>query len=308
MANHRLMLGPTRGDATSWIAMFVTACAAALAACSGEAPGGEAIEESEIVGDAPAAAITIPAGWTPVGLAAPNRGVRVYKKDGKNEYVTIVDMNNATALNLTGPLVAGAANGPDFKLIRRVNFTDFWGAARAQETATRRARVVVSGTFGTFNQPTGLAFGLKAGGNLISYGYAAPGGPSPEPHRVMLFAFNNARSRGWIGDYNRDSFTVSPDVVGAVHVDADFRPGDLTGRTFVGVRDDDRDGNAETILVFSSSSATTWQASTTISAFGAQQKVMLDGSYSTYLIVDGGPRISTAGRLVPHGIAFYSGK
>jgi hypothetical protein len=97
----------------------------------------------------------------------------------------------------------------------------------------------------------------------------------------------------------------SPDLVGALDVTANKGSLNSVGRTFVGVRDDDADGNFETMLVYSSGAATQPQAASVLTASGAQQQAMLDGSGSTFLVVDGVTRIPTDGRLVPQAIAFY---
>ncbi|WP_437944965.1 hypothetical protein WME98_28785 [Sorangium sp. So ce296] len=283
----------------AWLPGVLAGCGAADdGVVEGEAAG--AGGESDVASEA---LVPVPAGYSEVALSAPSSGVRVFKRNDADEWVTIVDLRQATARNITGAVSGG---DPDYLLVQRNSYTAYWTDARSHETSTRKLRVVVSGTFGAFTYPTGIAFGLKKDGSHISYGYAAPGGPAPESFNVKLFTFNNPMSRAWIGTYDRSSFG-SPDVVGALDVAADKNKYASIQRTMVGVRDDNGDGDLETILVLSTRRATQAVAASRLSAFGAHEMAMLDGSGSTSLIVDGATRIA-ADRPVPHAIAFYSGK
>ncbi len=253
---------------------------------------------------APEADVPIPPNWIAVTLGAPNNGVRVYRQG--NEYVIVLDMRMGTVKLLTGAVVTPPGE-PNYKRVYRKKTTDFWPDAVAQNTASAKVKVVVGGTFGAWDQPTGIAFGLKQAGSLISYGYGAPGGPQPEyPGQIKLITFNNAMNRAWIGPYSLDSF-ASPDLMGALEVDADKEPYKSKGRTFLGVRDNDSDGDFETVLVFTSPSSIQSHASSVLSAFGAQQKAMIDGSGSTFLIIDGVTKIASSdGRSIAQATAFYA--
>lgn len=291
--------GEVEGD-TTWTGTEVTEVEDASRDVESADPGTLAALEGE-----PAAIVPLPPNWLAVSLGAPSNGVRVYRQG--SEYVTILDMRKGTTKLLTGA-VTTPPNDPTRKLVQRKKTTDFWSDAVAQNTASAKVKVVVGGTFGAWSQPTGIAFGLKRAGSLISYGYAAPGGPQPEyPGKVKLITFNNAMKRAWIGPYNLDSFSTSPDLMGALEVDANKSPNTNTGRTFFGVRDDDGDGNLETVLVFTSPSSTQAHASSVLSAFGAQQKAMVDGSGSTFLMIDGVTKIASSdGRLIAQATAFYA--
>jgi hypothetical protein len=76
-------------------------------------------------------------------------------------------------------------------------------------------------------------------------------------------------------------------------------------RTFLGIRDNDSDGNYETVFIFSSNAATQSSAASMLSSFGATEIVMLDGGGSTGLIIDGTAQINT-GRTLPHALAVYA--
>lgn len=286
------------------LSMLVVAFAGCVASAG---PDGDT--ESEDMAEAKQA-LSIPAGWSPVGLQAPNGGVSLYKKSGAESYVTIVNLKLATLRNITGQSIVPAGGSASYKSVPRKAYTAFWPDAKALETSTSKLRVVFSGTFGSVSDPsyTPIAFGLKKDSSIISLGYAAPGGPAPENLATMLFTFRNSMSRAWIGGYNLDSFNISPDIVGGLDVTAPKNAGAWIQRTFIGVRDDDGDGNAETVMVLSATSATQAAASSTLDSFGAQQKIMLDGSGSTFLMVDGVTKIPTDGRKIGHAVAVFSGK
>jgi len=239
-------------------------------------------------------------------LTSPSSGIRLYKHASKNEWVTIVDLRYASLRSVTGTV---SGSDPNYRLVQRNYGSTYWTMVQNLQTSTRRAKVLVSGTFGAFTDPSGVAFGLKKDGSLISYGYASPGGPQPEGLNTKLFTVNNPMQRAWIGSYNSNSFSVSPDVVGALDVLVDKNAYSSIGRTFVGVRDEDGNGSAETVMFFSSSASTQANAASVLSAFGAQQQAMLDGSGSTFFGVEGVMKIpSSDNRRVMHAIGIYSGK
>lgn len=284
----------------------VTACSDHRIGESEEsADGDEGADEA--VGAGASAVVPIPTGWAPLTLSAPNTGVRVYGKNG--EWVTIVNMKQARVKTLTGTVTGSGEE----KGVWTKDYKSFLSAATALNTSTSKLRVLIGGTFGSVisntSKVSGIAFGLKTNGSLISYGYAVPDvGSKPENQytgQVKLFTFNNAMNRAWIGSYGKQSFS-SPDVIGALDVLADKGPNNSVQRTFVGVRDDDGDGNLETVMVFTSPASTQAHASSVLSAFGAQVKAMLDGSGSTFLMVDGVTKIAP-NRFVPHATGFYAG-
>ncbi|BAZ15475.1 hypothetical protein NIES4071_73470 [Calothrix sp. NIES-4071] len=113
-----------------------------------------------------------------------DNGVQVYNKyypNGKKEYVTIVNIVNATINNLTGEVV-NSPNG-----IRKKVITEFWRDAITRNTSTKKARVVINGAFfSTNDNPTGIAFGLKVNGRVITYGYAIGKEYPGQRKRVLL--------------------------------------------------------------------------------------------------------------------------
>jgi hypothetical protein len=236
-------------------------------------------------------------------LILSDEGIQVYRKDyaaGQPDFVTVVNLNSGTIRNLTG-IVTNDPNG----FVERKSMSQFWNDAINQQTAQQRAKVVVNGTFFSTNDfPAPIAFGLKANGNIISYGY----GLNEFPGLIRTFSFDPSTSIAVIQAYSTGTFNgPTQEVIGALDPAANKSAGSYIGRTFVGIRDDDGDGFAETVLLFSSSYARQVDASNVLTTFGASLKAMLDGGGSTGLIIDGIPYIA-ATRTVPHALAVYAGR
>jgi hypothetical protein len=247
-----------------------------------------------------AQAVPVPCGFKEI---VSDTGVKVYKKDnelGKSEYVTVVNLNSGSISNLAGEFI-NAPNGE----VSRKSITDFWDDAVKQNTTTRKAKVVVNGTFFSQNNtPSPIAFGLKVAGTTISYGY----GIDEFPNLITTFSFNSLKGTASIQPYNKLTFdNFIPDVVGALAPTANKSADKYLPRTFVGVRDDDGNGSNETVILYSSASARQVDASDVLTKFGANSIAMLDGGSSTGLIIDGETYINY-GRTVPQAIAVYAGR
>ncbi|MBW4601386.1 MAG: phosphodiester glycosidase family protein [Calothrix sp. FI2-JRJ7] len=223
-----------------------------------------------------------------------DNSVQVYKKDypnGKQEYVTVVNIVNATITNLTGEVVNTQER------IRKKLITEFWQDAATRNTSTKKARVVINGAFfSTNDNPTGIAFGLKASGRIITYGYAIG---KEYPGQIRTFSWNN--KGGAITPYSKDIFNSSnADVVGALDATADKSASRYLPRTFVGV-------NKNMVIFYSSNYARQIDAATILRNFGASTTAMLDGGGSTNIVIDGKPLIAT-NRSIPHALVIYSGR
>lgn len=245
-------------------------------------------------------AVPVPSGFR---LIFSDTGIKVYRKDytgGQPDFVSVVDLRSATIRSLTGTVT----NAPNGKVSRK-SFSTFWNDAVAQGTTTRKARVLVNGTFfSTNDNPTPIAFGLKVGGTVISYGY----GLNEYPGLIRTLAFDSSFGSSSIQAYSRATFDSGiPDVVGALDPAANKSSTSYIPRTFVGVRDDDGNGHSETVMFFSSKYATQAGAASVLNSFGAGSKAMLDGGTSSGLIVNGTSYI-TPGRTLPHTIVVYAGK
>lgn len=251
------------------------------------------------------AAITVPPGFYQI---LSDTGVQVYQKNysrGEPDFVTVVDLRSGTLRNFTG-WVSGEA-------VYRKTLQTFWNDAVAQNTYSRRAKVVLNGTFFATNDsnpypPVGIAFGLKADWWLMSYGY---GVDREYPGLIRTFAFDSGFGSSSIQPYNRgDRRTFDsgiPNVIGGLDATANKSRNSYIARTFVGVRDDNNDGHSETIMFFSSKQATQALAFNTLRSFGAGSIMMLDGGGSGGLIVDGTSHI-TPSRSIPQAFVIYAGR
>jgi Phosphodiester glycosidase len=219
-------------------------------------------------------------------------GVRVFKNSDRADYITSIDLKQSTAINLTGKYTGA----PDGKVSHR-SMSEFWQDAVAKNTSQQQAQVVINGAFfAQYKQATGIAFGLKSAGTVISYGY----GLDEFPGLNKAIAWNNTTKQVKIADYDRATFDRAefPEVVGALAETAGKRANRPLARTFIGVKD-------STILVFSSKAARQVDAVNALKSFGAKQVAMLDGGGSTGLVVNGQKLIDT-GTSVPHAIGFYT--
>ncbi|MGD1911341.1 MAG: phosphodiester glycosidase family protein [Rivularia sp. (in: cyanobacteria)] len=248
----------------------------------------------------PAKAIPVTCGFQPIVRAA---GITVYYKNrqgSKKEYVTVIQATKAKIENLTG-----AVSGLRANRIRKKSLTQFWQDIVNSNTSTRKARVVINGTFfSTKQDPTGIAFGLKARGKIITYGY---GIANEYPGEIRTFSFNPLAGVASIQPYSTESFRRFPEVVGALDANANKAATKYLPRTFVGVRDDNGDNLNETVIFYSSNYARQVDARNALECFGANAIAMLDGGGSTGIIVDGKPLIGTP-RKIPHAIAVFEGR
>lgn len=226
------------------------------------------------------ATVPVPSGFQ---IFSQGKGVKVYKKtysSGAPDYVTVVDLRYSTIQSFTGWATS------DGKVERR-SLSTHWNNAVAQNTYSRKAMVALNGTFFDTNASpnTGIAFGLKANWWIMSYGYAIG---TEYPGLIRTLAYDSSFGSSSIQAYDHNMFNAGiPDVVGGLDPSADKSKSSFIGRTFVGVRDDDGNGHSETVIFFSSASASQSWAVSVLNGFGAGSKMMLDGGGSTGLIING---------------------
>ncbi|WP_414619232.1 phosphodiester glycosidase family protein [Calothrix sp. CCY 0018] len=242
-------------------------------------------------------AIPATCGFQPILKAT---GVKVYYKNhqsSKKEYITVIQTTQAKIDNLTGTIFKIPASR-----VSKKPLSQFWQDAVSNNTSTQKARVVINGTFfSTKQEPTGIAFGLKARGNMITYGY---GIANEYPGEIRTFSFNPQAGFASIQPYTTESFRRFPEVIGALGAKANKAATKYLPRTFVGVRDDNGDNLNETVIFYSSNYARQVDARNALMCFGANASAMLDGGGSTGIIVDGKPLIDTP-RKIPHAIGVY---
>ena len=247
--------------------------------------------------DYPAKAIPATCGFQPILKAS---GVKVYYKNrqsSKKEYITVIQTTQAKIDNLTGTVFKIPASK-----VSKKSLSQFWQDAVSNNTSTQKARVVINGTFfSTKQEPTGIAFGLKARGNMITYGY---GIANEYPGEIRTFSFNPQAGMSSIQPYSTETFRRFPEVIGALDANANKAATVDLPRTFVGVRDDNGDNLNETVIFYSSNYARQVDAQNALKCFGANASAMLDGGGSTGIIVDGKPLIDTP-RKIPHAIGVF---
>ncbi len=250
--------------------------------------------------DYPIKAIPATCGFQPMIKAS---GIKVYYKNrqsSKKEYITVIQTTQAKIANLTGTVFKIPASR-----VSKKSLSQFWQDAVSNNTSTQKGRVVINGTFfSTKQEPTGIAFGLKARGNMITYGY---GIANEYPGEIRTFSFNPQAGFASIQLYSTESFRRFPEVIGALDANANKAATKYLPRTFVGVRDDNGDNLNETVIFYSSNYARQVDARNALMCFGANASAMLDGGGSTGIIVDGEPLIDTP-RKIPHAIAVYQGR
>lgn len=191
----------------------------------------------------PAQALPIPQGFK---LMLSDTGVQVYQQDrvSKNpEYVTAVNLEKGNIRNLIGTS-ENMLNG----IVNKKLLTEFWQDAVKQNTSIRKVKVVINASFfSTNNNPTRIAFGLKVDNRIISYGYAIG---KEYPGQIRTFSFNPDQKVANIQNYRLETFDSTPDVVGALDEHANKSENSYLPRTFVGIRDDDRNGTTETVIFY----------------------------------------------------------
>jgi len=245
----------------------------------------------------PANAIPANCGFLPILKAS---GVKVYyknKKSSRKEFITVIQTSKAKIENLTGTIFKVPASR-----VSKKPLSQFWRDAVSKNKSNRQARVVINGTFfSTKQDPTGIAFGLKVRGNIVTYGY---GIANEYPGEIRTFSFNPHTGNAQLQSYSTETFRRFPEVVGGLDSKANKAATKYLPRTFVGVRDDNGDNLNETVIFYSSNSARQVDAENALKCFGANASVMLDGGGSTGIIVDGEPLIDTP-RKIPHAIAVF---
>jgi Phosphodiester glycosidase len=199
-------------------------------------------------------------------------GIKMFTNSAKKFYVVEVDLSKAELRSLTGAIAPGGKVG-------QLKFAEFW----TKNNSKNNLQVLINGTFfQTYDQPTGIAFGLKQDKRVITYGY----GLKEFPNQTMVV--NWSQGRASIDLYSRRTFDgAMPNVVGALAADAGKNADKSLPRTFIGVKDQREDGAYRTVLLFSSAGAAQSEAEQVLQGYGAAKVAMLDGGQSTGLMVGG---------------------
>jgi hypothetical protein len=227
-------------------------------------------------------------------------GVQVYKHRNRQDYVTVANLQTASLVNLTGP----ATEAPMAK-IRHRSLKEFWQTATDNASRQQEPVVLINGTFfQVYKPPTEIAFGLKSGGQVMSYGY----GLDEFPGLTRTISWGAGKATLQIQPYRRETFdSQTANVVGGLDPVAGMHVNRALARTFMGIADTDKDGKNETVLVFSSPAARQGEAAETLRQFGANSVIMLDGGGSTGLVL-GGKTYLKPNTPVPHALAIYASR
>jgi len=238
--------------------------------------------------------VPIPSGFKNVSGPVCARVLRKDYSGGYPDFVAVIDLRFCRVESLTGQVVTGP---PDGSVRRRTN-TEFAEAAKASNGGTHPDFLINGAFFVPQRDPTTIAFGLKIGGKVISYGYEATARRAGE---VLTLSFSPDGNAAYIENYARTTVDgPRSHVVGMLNPTVDKRSTDRIPRTFVGIRDGTGDGIAETLLIFVSPGATQREANNVLLAFGAQKTGMMDGGSSTFLRIAG--KNYHTGGPVPHVI------
>jgi Phosphodiester glycosidase len=255
----------------------------------------------------PVFAQEIPAGFI---LVAEQQGVALYRKDypnGTPDYVQIVDLTQGASVDLLyGAPVAmnnqrnqGMFGGPN-PSFRQKAIRSYWDEYSSSQAG---AFCVTNGQFFYMPEsPTPLALPLLVDHQLLAEGFGFPQYPEKQ---LMLALWPNHADILPLTAENLAG-TTAESVIGGLTEEANKKPKNAVGRTFMGIWDKDGDLLYETIAIYTTRTATQAEAAATVRSFGASKVMMLDGGGSTQIICQGQTYIDTT-RAIPQAIGVSSG-
>lgn len=251
------------------------------------------------------AEINLPAGFTSI-LSVP--GIQLYQKNyanGSPDFVQRINLHQGAAvIPLFGTIMKPGTHqgvyGGDNPAFEKLSLPTFWKQlAKLEEQPV----CITNGQFFFLSDnPTHLPFPLKKDGVIISDGYDDQNFPG---QRLMLEIWPE---RVNITMLTREALysSTAPHVIAGLSEDANKRSKQYAGRTFVGVQDQDNDGQSEILLIFNTLSARQVDAANVLRDFGASQVMMLDGGGSTQLICNGNWLVRSD-RWIPQAIGVVTG-
>jgi hypothetical protein len=240
-------------------------------------------------------------------LSAP--AVQLFKKDYSNgtpDYVQVVDLSQGAAVRVLHgavqkPGIGEGVYGGDNPRFARRSLAQYWQELSGTNS---NAFCVTNGQFFYMSEdPPPLPFPLKVNGVVLSDGYGIKEFPD---QKLLLEVWDDHVN---IRKLTREALYTStaPDIIGGLTEEANKRAKKAVARTFVGVDDRDRNGSAEILLVFNTSTALQKDAAEVLRDFGADQVMMLDGGGSTQLLCQG-QDIILSDRPVPQALGVVAGK
>ena len=237
-------------------------------------------------------------------VAIDSPGARLYQNGV--DYVQAIDLSLGASIRFLNGRVSdpgqgkGVYGGNDPKLLRQ-KIEEAW--TKFSQTS-EDSFCIANGQFfrNDSAKATTLAFPIKADGKILTDGYAGENEYAQE--KMMLEVWSD---RAKIKAFEPNSFYASdaPNIIVGLKQDADKGIVNETGRTFIGLKDENFDGNKETVLIFTSESASQPHAAEVLRYFGASEIIMLDGGGSTQLICQGNSYVNSP-RTIPQMIGVDS--
>ncbi len=255
--------------------------------------------------------------YKPEAVISGSSGIELYKKEAQcagceDDYILAVDLNTAELQLLLGPVRRqepccpfddqsctpspdcpdrGSFGGPSpefFSIPIEEGRTSEGLVPAAISSAAFGGRFPANYEYGQ------LTFSLRLGSGLVTAGYADPLGLFPEQqienHRVLCI--DNHKDFAEVCPYFRVDTTGSSGCpercpIELLSFSKDFLPGGavLRPRTFGASADTDGDGSKETILIYTSLSASPDYAHQQLLSCGASDSIQLDGGGSSQLRV-----------------------
>ncbi len=248
---------------------------------------------------------TIPPDDFTLKLAA--TAVQLYRKEykkGNPDFVQVIALNQGAEVEpLLGDIVdnrtgKGVYGGNDPRLTSKP-LSVYWDDYAATH---ENAFCVINGEFFFMKEyPTRLPFPLKKEGVILSDGYGIKDFVGQKLMLELWKGYADIKELNQEALYNSDA----PNIISGLTEDANKAADKIVGRTFIGVDDQDGDGQFDTLLIFSTKSARQKDAAATLRSFGADKVMMLDGGESAQLICKGETLISSE-RLLPQAIGISS--
>lgn len=224
------------------------------------------------------------------------------------DYVQEIDLSQGASVQLLHGYITDigrgkGAYGGDEPLLARETLEQAWDEfSRTNENAV----CISNGQFfrNDDRASTGLAFPVKANGQILTEGYA---GETEYPDAQLMLMIDSDRAGIETLDIREFYSSEASNIIAGLKPDADKGLNDETGRTFIGIKDNNWDGIMETVLIFTSESATQFHAAEVLRYFGAREVMMLDGGGSTQLLCEGSSYISSP-RTIPQTIGVVRGE
>lgn len=253
-----------------------------------------------------------PSDWT---LIKSGNGVALYRKyqtrggNSYTDYVTVIDLSSGAALRsyYVGNNATPSVPSPTFQRKSLAN----WGGISNKEFVIANASFFGNNTSSGSNYYSQLAYPLKYNGTIVSAGYG-----NNESFSKKKLGINGINA--FIADYTNTSNTLaavsgagilaSPTVMVGLNVTAPKSPTSRIGRTFVGIRDYDGNGNNELVYIYQTTGASQSEANSILTGtFSCNETMMFDGSGSSQMKYKNATNWITAlpgdYRLLPHVFA-----